>query len=29
LEIETLTQDEFETIFPSPVVKSGGTPVIV
>jgi cell division protease FtsH len=29
LEIETLSQDEFETIFPSPVVKSGGTPVIV
>lgn len=29
LEIETLTQDEFETIFPSPVIKGGGTPVIV
>ncbi len=29
LEIETLSQDEFEKIFPSPVVKSGGTPVIV
>ena len=29
LEIETLSQDEFEKIFPAPVVKSGGTPVIV
>lgn len=29
LEIETLNQDEFEKIFPSPVIKGGGTPVIV
>jgi len=29
LEVETLTQDEFEKIFPSPVQKSGGTPVAV
>jgi cell division protease FtsH len=29
LEIETLNQDEFEKIFPTPVIKGGGTPVIV
>jgi cell division protease FtsH len=29
VEIETLTQDEFERIFPSPVSKESGTPVMM
>jgi cell division protease FtsH len=27
LEVETLSREEFEAIFPPPVPKSGGTPV--
>jgi cell division protease FtsH len=26
LEVETVTRDEFEEIFPAPVAKNGGTP---
>ncbi len=29
LEVETLNQDEFEMIFPSPVTKKNGTPAVV
>ena len=29
MEVETMTRDEFERIFPSPVVKDGGTPMPV
>jgi cell division protease FtsH len=28
LEVETITRDEFEEIFPAPVTKNGGTPVL-
>jgi cell division protease FtsH len=28
MEVETLTKDEFERIFPTPVKKTGGTPVL-
>jgi cell division protease FtsH len=27
LEVETLTRDEFEAIFPPPIPKNGGTPI--
>jgi len=27
LEVETITREEFEKIFPPPVIKNGGTPV--
>ena len=29
LEVETVSREEFEEIFPSPVVKNGGTPTLV
>jgi cell division protease FtsH len=29
LEVETLTREEFEKIFPSPVKKSGSTPALL
>jgi cell division protease FtsH len=29
LEIETITREEFETLFPTPVSKNGGTPILV
>jgi cell division protease FtsH len=29
LEVETVTREEFEEIFPAPVAKNGGTPVVM
>ena len=29
LEVETVTREEFEELFPAPVPKNGGTPVLV
>ena len=29
LEVETLTREEFEAIFPPPVIKKSGTPQVI